>query len=185
MTANAIAVCASGPSLCKADVQRLCDHEIPVITINSSWAIYPECQYIFSGDEAWWNDNYDLITSPAQKWTCSESAAQKYKIHYFDKETEEALNTGIVAILFAISLGVENIILLGYDCSLEKGVHWHGKHPRLNNPTSYSVRRWKTEFESYSIDIRRRVNIVNCSHESRLSCFPKASLEETLRRVKR
>ncbi|MFP1725852.1 hypothetical protein [Lonsdalea quercina] len=185
MTASVIAVCASGPSLCSNDVHRLRDHGIPVVTVNSSWEMYPECQYIFAGDEAWWNDNYDLITSPAQKWTCSETAARKYEIHYFDKKTEATLNSGMVAILFAMNLGVENIILLGYDCSLEKGVHWHGKHPRLNNPTSHSTRRWNTEFQSYSLDVQRRVNIVNCSHGTRLSCFPRAGLDETLRRVKR
>jgi hypothetical protein len=47
--------------------------------------------------------------------------AQKNGMHYFNFRTGMTLNSGLVAILFAISLGVEDIFLPGYDCSLENG----------------------------------------------------------------
>lgn len=183
MSSSAIAICASGPSLCSEDVYRLRDSKIPVIAVNSSWMIYPGCQYLFAGDEAWWNFNYHRIYSPAEKWTCSEKAASEYGINYFERGSLSTLNSGAMAILFAMSLGAEDIILLGYDCSLEKGIHWHGAHIGMNNPTSHSIQRWKAEFEILASEIRRRVNIVNCSRESRLNCFPVVSLKNTILRV--
>lgn len=183
MSARAIAICASGPSLCSEDIHRLRDNKIPVVTVNSSWMIYPGCQYIFAGDDAWWNVNYHRIYSPAEKWTSSETAARAYSINYFERRTEGTFNSGAVAILFAMSQGAEDIILLGYDCSLEKGGHWHGQHTGLHNPTGHSIQRWKVEFEMLASEIKRRVNIVNCSPGSRLNCFPVVSLESTIRRV--
>lgn len=185
MSVDVIAVCASGPSLCRDDIYHLIDNKIPVMTINSSWKLYPECQYIFAGDEVWWKNNHHIIDSSAQKWTSNESAAKIYGINHFKIQIESTINSGLVAIFFAMSLGFENVILLGYDCSIEKGIHWHGKHLRLNNPNSSSIRRWRTEFELFSPELRRRGNVVNCSHETRLSCFPKAGLEKTLKRLKR
>lgn len=185
MSSGTIAVCASGPSLCSEDVHRLRDNKIPVITVNSSWMIYPGCQYIFAGDDAWWNTSHHRICSPAEKWTCSETAARTYGINYFEKTSGGTFNSGMMAILFAMSLGAEDIILLGYDCSLEKGIHWHGVHTGMSNPTAHSIHRWKKEFEMLASEMRRRVNIVNCSRESRLNCFPVVSLENTIRRVKK
>lgn len=185
MSIRAIAVCASGPSLRSEDVYRLRANRIPIITVNSSWMIDPDCQYIFAGDKEWWDNNYFQINSPAQLWTCNEDAARTYKINYFEENIEGTLNSGMMAILFSISLGTEDIILLGYDCSLEKGIHWHGRHTDLNNPTGYSILRWKKEFEIMASETRRRVNIINCSRESILTCFPRVSLESTLLRIKR
>lgn len=184
MSDGTIGVCASGPSLCRNDVYRLRDKKIPVITVNSSWMIYPDCQYIFAGDDSWWNDNYQLIDSQAQRWTCSKTAALLYGINYFENTYEDTFNSGLMAIIFAMSLGAENIILLGYDCSLENGVHWHGRHSRLHNPTGHSIRRWKIEFEKMTSLISKRVNIVNCTPESRLSCFPRTTLEKMLWKIK-
>lgn len=185
MSTGVVAVCASGPSLCSEDVYRLHDDKIPIITVNSSWKIFPECQYIFAGDNDWWKDNYYQINSPAQLWTCSKDAAHTYKLNYFEKNFEGTFNSGMMAIIFSIALGVGDVILMGYDCSLEKGIHWHGMHANLNNPTGYSIQRWKKEFEIMASETRRRVNIINCSRESRLTCFPRVSLENTLLRIKR
>ncbi|MBA4823863.1 hypothetical protein H2241_23425 [Pantoea ananatis] len=184
MPEGIIAVCASGPSLCCDDIYRLRDHKIPVITVNSSWMIYPECQYIFAGDDVWWANNYHLVHSQAQRWTCSKKAAQKYGINYFERAIEGSFNSGMMAILLAISLGAVDIILLGFDCSLEKGLHWHGKHSGLNNPTGHSIRRWKTEFEILTSKKYQGVNIVNCTPETRLTCFQCATLETRLQRIK-
>lgn len=184
MSSGAIAVCASGPSLCSEDIHHLRDNKIPVVTVNSSWMIYPGCQYIFAGDDVWWNVNYHRIYSSAERWTCSKTAARMYGINYFESKTEGTFNSGAMAIRFAISLGVEDIILLGYDCSLEKGIHWHGTHTGMNNPTGHSIQRWKTEFEMLASEMCRRVNIVNCSRGSRLSCFPLIALDATIRRIK-
>lgn len=184
MSYGAIAVCASGPSLCKEDIQLLKINKIPAITVNSSWQMHPECQYVFAGDEAWWNVNHYRINSSAQKWTCSKVASQLYGIHYFEKDNVEILSSGMVAILFAMSLGAENIILLGYDCSLQHSIHWHGLHAGMNNPTGHSIRRWKEESFLLAREIKRRVNVVNCSRESQLTCFPSVTLETTLQRVK-
>ncbi|MDF1897326.1 hypothetical protein PVT62_25490, partial [Rahnella contaminans] len=52
MPSKIIVICASGPSLCAEDISFVYKLGIPIIAVNSSWIIAPECQFIFSADNA-------------------------------------------------------------------------------------------------------------------------------------
>ncbi|PNK93080.1 hypothetical protein CEQ28_023300 [Hafnia alvei] len=41
------------------------------------------------------------------------------------------------------------MLLLGYDCSLASGTHWHGNHVTLRNPDATSVSRWHEDMPGY------------------------------------
>lgn len=142
--------------------------------------MHTSCDFIFASDECWWEKNHKKINSPAEKWTCSRKAAEKFNINYFDFRPDGTYNSGGVAILFAMHLGVKEIILLGYDCSLDKGIHWHGKHVGISNPTPYQVKRWISEFEALKNNIKNTIKITNCSRDTKLSCFPVSSLNKAL-----
>lgn len=65
----------------------------------------------------------------------------RYSVNLFRAPDNDAFNSGQRAIQLAAHFGAERIILLGYDCSLENGTHWHGNHPDgLKNPDGDCVR---------------------------------------------
>ncbi|WP_194761210.1 hypothetical protein [Pantoea ananatis] len=177
-----IAVCASGPSLTEEDCALISDAGIPLITVNSSWSAAPQCRYIYAGDLDWWDKYHAQISSAAERWTCNDRAAARYGLQLFDTDTSGTFNSGQRAILFAMHLGAEKIILLGYDCSVTNGLHWHGAHDGISNPTPDNVRRWHGEFARIA-DSQPGAQIVNCSRQTSLTCFTRASLEDVIREI--
>ncbi|WP_309175865.1 hypothetical protein [Enterobacter roggenkampii] len=177
---DAAIICASGPSLTIADCAAACRSGLPVIAVNSSWRAAPGCTHIYAGDLRWWDANIDLLPFSASRWTCNYRAHKRYGLNLFDTDTRWAFNSGQRSILFAASLGAKNIILLGFDCSINGGSHWHGDHVGLDNPTAESVTRWRGEFASTARALAGKVNIINSSRQTALKCFRCLSLEEAL-----
>lgn len=87
-------------------------------------------------------------------------------------------NTGVNAIMLAAYLGAEQIILIGYDCSVKKGYHWHGEHPKpLTN--CKSIKHWFKLFEKVAENLKH-LEVINASRETDLTFFKKESLEVVL-----
>ncbi|MEN3753747.1 hypothetical protein ABC733_17240 [Mangrovibacter sp. SLW1] len=167
-----ITICASGPSLIKQDCDLVGHTECPVIAVNSSWKLNPECQFIYAGDLRWWQKNISHVPKTAELWSSDKTATSRYGVKNFPTDTSCTFNSGQRAILFAQWLGAENIILLGYDCSIANGSHWHGDHPELDNPTPANIKRWKGEFERTAQALSGKTRVINCSRETALTCFP-------------
>lgn len=178
-----IAICGSGPSLLSSDCMLLSNAGIPLITVNSSWSAAPQCRYIYAGDLGWWDKNFSAIASDAEKWTCNLQASTRYGLNLFETDTSGTFNSGQRAILFAASLGAQNIILLGYDCSIVNGLHWHGAHAELDNPTAKCIERWQGEFSHLNNQLPRNVHVTNCSRQTSLTCFTRASLKDVIREI--
>lgn len=171
---------ASGPSLTADDCTLASDSGYPVIAVNSSWRVVPECQHIYAADFSWWEKYHSHVPTGAKRWTSSVSAAIRYGLNHFPHPDNESFNSGQRAILLAAYLGAERVILLGYDCALENGTHWHGEHSEgLKNPDAESIRRWQEEFQ-YLADSLQSVSIINSSRQTALSCFPRVTPEEVL-----
>jgi hypothetical protein len=87
-------------------------------------------------------------------------------------------NSGIGSIQLAIKGGASKVILLGYDCKLTQGkTHWHGDHPRgLAN--ARFINKWPQLFAQFARTVK--TEIINCSRETALDCFPIARLEDVL-----
>jgi uncharacterized Rossmann fold enzyme len=80
--------------------------------------------------------------------------------------------------MLAAYLGAEKIILVGYDCSVKKGYHWHGEHPKpLTN--CKSIKFWPGIFEKVATNLKH-IEVINASRETALTCFKKESLEAAL-----
>lgn len=172
MDASEIICIASGPSLTRSDCLLAAKSGLPIIAVNSSWKIIPECRYIFAGDYAWWGKYHDQITGNAERWTTSPRANILYGINLLTGHTEGAFNSGQMAIRLAAHFGAKRIILLGYDCSLKNGTHWHGQHDRgLDNPVPEEVSRWHKDFSSLVGELPG-VEIINASRYTELTCFP-------------
>lgn len=168
---------ASGPSLQRADCLLAARTGHKIIAVNSSWQMAPECHHIFASDYAWWQRYHDEINIAAQRWTVSVRAKNRYGLKLFKPPAEGAFNSGQRAIQFAAHRGAQRIILLGYDCTLKNGAHWHGEHPgKMHNPTHEEVNRWHSDFSALAVELPD-VEIINCTRHTALTCFPTNTLE--------
>ncbi len=179
MTQTVICI-ASGPSLTAEDCQLATNSAHPVIAVNSSLKAVPNCQHVYAADFSWWEKYHSDVPSGVQRWTSSISATQRYGLSYFPHPDNGSFNSGLHAIQLAISLGARRVLLLGYDCSIEVGSHWHGDHPvELKNPDKSSVARWQTEYSRLAATLCG-VEILNCSRRSALACFQLSTIEVAL-----
>lgn len=171
---------ASGPSLVASDCSLASGSGYPVIAVNSSWIAVPECQHIFAADFSWWDHYYDSLETCAELWTQSKRANIRYGVKLFTPSENGPFNSGQRAIQLAAHLGAERVILLGYDCTLKDGPHWHGKHPiTMHNPVPREVARWHTDFSSL-VGLLPGVEIINASRRTALTCFPRLTIEAAL-----
>jgi len=80
-------------------------------------------------------------------------------------------NSGFQAINLAYLLGAKTVLLLGFDMF---GQHYFGKHPKelvQNSPYHQFLKAFDTITE---------VEIINCTRQTALTCFPQMSLESVL-----
>ena len=87
-------------------------------------------------------------------------------------------NSGIGAILYAISQGANRVYLLGYDCKEARNGdrHWHGKHLYgLGNANALS--KFKVQMER-SLPLFGGAVVVNCTRDTVLDCFERVPLEQ-------
>jgi hypothetical protein len=168
---------ASGPSLTEADCEIAQGSGCKIIAVNSSWQRVPKCDVIYAGDHAWWRLYASALLIPAERWTNNRKAAKEYRCGLIP--LSGGLHSGLAAIYLAAWFGAARILLLGYDCQATDGqLHWHGAHPRCNNPNATSFRMWQKQHTHVPHHIRSRV--VNCSRETALKGYARARLEDVL-----
>ena len=90
-------------------------------------------------------------------------------------------NSGFHSLNLAIQFGAKRIGLVGVDCRIDLGVHFFGKHQRLNNPSAHSCEMWRKVFDGVADQIAELgVEVLNLSPISALRNYRKATLEEFL-----
>ena len=90
-------------------------------------------------------------------------------------------NSGFHVLNLAVQFGAAKIILVGYDMTLSHGIHWHGRHVGLHNPTSRNVDRWRRCIDDVAEAITALgVTVINVSPISALANYPKMTLTEAL-----
>lgn len=91
-------------------------------------------------------------------------------------------NGGFQAVNLAVQFKPRRILLVGFDCSIEKGVHFHGSHPSpLNNPRQASVDRWGAVLDAQKALVDHLgIDVVNCAPHSRLTAYRRQPLLEAL-----
>lgn len=166
---------ASGPSLRAEDCLAVQHARLPAIAVNSSWKLARFCDVIYAGDAAWWEFYGAEIDIPAERWSCSRHAERYGAMHH--KAKGGAYNSGMRAIEFAIEAGAVRVLLLGYDCSVSSGTHWHGDHSKTKNPDGSRCNEWARQFSRMHLG---GVEVINCSRSTALTCFPRMSLEKAI-----
>lgn len=190
------AIVASGPSLRKSDVEYL-RGKCRVIVINDNYRLAPWADALYACDRAWWEYHkpefsglkftQHKLASPGESKRDKECAA-KLGVTAIAGINNPGLsrdpsvihhggNSGYQAINLAFHLGVKRILLLGFDMQHTGGKrHWFGDHPRpLNNAAG--IEGWRKAFTRLADDLRGEgVEVVNCSRETALTCFPRKKL---------
>lgn len=148
----------------------------------------PWADALYACDYAWWATNLtDWAEFRGVKFTWCELAAREFGLCHVPSRKAPGLgrdrvhtggNSGYQAVNLAYLLGAARIVLLGFDMQKSGGrSHWHGDHRRLNNPTPDLLRRWVENFEALAGELQAEgVEVINCSRQTALRCFPRATL---------
>jgi hypothetical protein len=155
----------------------------------------PTADVLYACDHPWWRFSHaEVVRSgfAGELWTQDEGAAREYGLHHIRAYSRPGLsrepgiiyhgnNSGYQAIGLAYLWGASRVLLLGYDAQHTGGKrHWFGDHRRgLSNATG--VTSWPKKFEELAKDSEAvGLEVVNCSTETALRCFPRARLEDVL-----
>lgn len=172
-----IYVClGSGPSLTEADCGHVQASGAFSIAVNSTIDAAPWASAVYAMDSAWWRANYRkaMVFRGAKFSSRTIPGVKKVWINQG--------NSGAGAIQLAINLGAKKIILLGYDCSVKNGSHWHGDHDKTKNPDSSKCDKWQDQFASVAaLAEESGVDVINCSRHTELRAFRRGVLEEELK----
>lgn len=188
---------AGGPSLSLSQVRAIgmarARDLVRVIAIND--AMYP-CGFADIGhacDEQWWRHHLGAPGFVGKKTSLERT--QYPDVECLNNTGTEGFdpvpgnirsggNSGYQAIHLSIHLGVERIILVGYDMHARGGTHWFGDHPE---PIRRIFRNMDQRVAGFSglvpaLD-ERGIAVVNCSPGSALKAFPMGSLESEMKKL--
>jgi hypothetical protein len=194
--AGGTAIClASGPSLTQEDIEAVqawrsaSETGRIVIVANTTYQAALWADVLVFVDRAWWSGDAgkkfggyrDDVRARFKGVACGmNTSAGTPKLEF----PWMVRNSGALAISLAAKLGASRIVMLGYDCQHTGGkTHWHGNHPAgLGNAGSINGIKgrpsWADQFKALKMNIK--VPITNASRETALTCFPRATLEESL-----
>ncbi|WXP55055.1 hypothetical protein WHU11_26485 (plasmid) [Escherichia coli] len=116
-----------------------------------------------------------------RKVTANLAAAKSFSLEYRRYcGPAEGVNSGAQAISLAAESGAEVVVLVGYDCSLQNGLHWHGAHPQALTESNAGV---YFKMATAVPDTRKKhadLHILNASRSSAIQCFPRINLEAVI-----
>jgi hypothetical protein len=134
-------------------------------------------------DKLWWDTHIAEVRRDFRGDLATTSNQVKrhglYPMGTYGRGFQPFGNSGAGAMALAGLAGARRILMLGYDCQRTGGkAHWHGDHPKgMGN--AGSLPKWPQQFAKVR-DGLAGVEIINCTRETALTCFPRAPLEECL-----
>lgn len=182
MTVEAVCL-ASGPSLTQEDIETVRQWRERtgglVYVTNTTFRSALWADVLFSMDGRWWR-----VYASAAKATFKGdlvTSSQSYKSYGITFSRHLTFgNSGAGLINLAYHRGARRIYLLGYDAQKTNGKsHHHGEHPKpLADATSCT--HWPGQFGRLAEALKGKVDIINCSRETILKCWPRMNLEDAL-----
>jgi hypothetical protein len=176
-----------GPSLTQEDVDACQGHRI--IAINDSYKL-TDPDVIYAADAKWWKRNPETFALDCFRYSLQPNKLPSHQVIALQVTGLTGLetwsgglrtggNSGYQAINLAVHLGAFKIILLGYDMQKQgRRQHWHEDHPE-QRPCNFKA--WISYFPTLIEHLRRHhVEVINCTRETALTCFPRMPLEDAL-----
>lgn len=154
---------------------------------------------LYSCDAKWWDVHADCDGFAGEKWSSHGGVDSNGKIETAEKHGLNLVggadaegfsldpsvihfgsNSGFQAINLAILFGAKRILLVGFDMTAGNGkAHFFGDHPPgLIQNRNYE--RFIPAFNAAAKRLPRGVEIINCTPNSALRCFPMADLIDAL-----
>lgn len=162
------AVLATGPSMSQAvadSVRGKCG----VVAVSDAYRLAPWADALASNDRVWWLHHVEALKFAGPKFTSGTVDGVEKMSH------RGGSNSGLLGIRVAMRLGATRVLLLGYDMG---GTHYFGPHPEpLKNTLPARFEIFKQQFARFE---HPGVEIVNCTPDSALTCFPRMTLQEAL-----
>lgn len=193
---NGVVVClGGGPSLMREDVD-LCRGRAHVIAVNDAYRLAPWADVLYAADARWWRHHEAAWAFQGLKYSihgCDTQYPDDVDIRILRNTGNRGLeldatgvrtgmNSGYQAMNLAVHLGATRILLLGYDMQARdrRHSHWFGAHPQgLNYDSPYQT--FRECFDTILEPLQAiGVEVVNCSRETALTCFPLATIDQAL-----
>jgi hypothetical protein len=176
------------------DVRRCEVAGLPLLAVNNAYMYSSGPDIVYAGDVSWWNRHrpyvppYSLrfgmrswrgLPGPGGVEVMERGPGEHFSLEWPVLGTGK--NGGYQAINLAYLLGYRRVILLGYDMQFTWGRrHFHPDHPD-RNPQESTMREWLRIFRKMAPAMEEAgLEVVNCTRETALNCFPLMSLEEAL-----
>lgn len=189
-------IVASGPSAKQANLEAARD-KVRVIVINTSWRLAPWADVLYACDGRWWMQNPDAAKNFRGLLISQDAVARRHhpnvrlivctrKCNHLLMEQPGVIgwggNGGFHALNLAAQFHVKRIVLVGFDMRLDRGLHWHGKHPPgMNNPAQKQIDNWRKAVDGIAPEFTTLgIDVINASPVSALTAYPKMSLEDAL-----
>lgn len=186
---STIVCLASGPSLTADDAAYVCGRA-RAIAINTTYLRAPWADVLYACDWKWWSWHQGAPTFQGLKYALQPGAERWPGVQVLRNTGREGLeldpaglrtgrNSGYQAINLAVHLGAARILLLGYDMQRTGGrEHWHPAHP---DASQGQYGRFLQMFPTLVEPLAAvGVEIINCTRETALTCFPRMPLREAL-----
>lgn len=143
----------------------------------------------------WWDYYHKDIKDSSIKWTWHEETAKKYGLNHINGRWAPGLSvdcdyihyhhgSGPQIVNIAYHYGVETMVLIGWDMCYREKRHYFGEYPKElqhwprtgpNGELDGLIKEMETiKPEDYDIQI------INCSPDSALKCYPLKSISEFL-----
>jgi hypothetical protein len=179
-----VTVLASGPSLTLADVEKVWGTG-PVIVVNTTFRMARWADVLVAYDAKWWKEYRGEVeeTFRGEKVAFSPSIPGTQSLRQVPW-LWSFRNSGACALGLAVVTRPARILLLGFDCQRTGGKkHWHADHP-AGMTNTLSLPTWPKIFTAVARFAKgQKVDVLNCTRETALTCFPRVKLEEALATV--
>jgi hypothetical protein len=192
-------IVGGGSSLTNFDFGLL--HDKVTVAINSAYLKLPNASVLYWCDEPWAAQNYDnLVRHPCKRrfmarFNVTDAMLAHSKgivgctylrrtgIFGLDdnRDNVHGNNSGAHALNLIANMKPKRILLLGFDmCHINKKSHWHDLQTLPVHRDIYT-NSFIPCIESMAKPLAdRNIEVINCSIESRLLCFPKIVVEKYL-----
>ena len=170
-----------------------------VIAVQDAWRLLPFADVLYACDAAWIRHHNGCPDFSGELWSSHDDGTnekrQVAKDYGFCLVAGRAgdtfsidptvicygSNSTFQAIGLAILFGATRIVLVGANMQHVNGrAHFYGDHPKpLRQCPDY--RKFVPAFERAAKSLPAGVEIINCTPDSALRCFPMVSLEDALK----
>lgn len=163
--------------------------------MNDAYLLAPWVDLLYACDLRWWAKRRPGDPQVGGVWVSQDpTACERYGLAYVASATgtglcrtpwtiNQGLNSGYQTLNLAYHLGANRVVLLGYDMKVQpEKSHFFGDYPResgLQVPSPYTefIRR----FRPLASDLAAEgIEVLNCSPDTALDCFPLRRIEECL-----